>query len=56
VIGILHAGVKLTWNLFNGFRTREQIRQADAEERAKRFELAEKKSKLLKQCAMEMRL
>jgi outer membrane protein len=37
------AGLKITWNLFNGFRTKEQISQADAEERAKRFELAEKK-------------
>jgi outer membrane protein TolC len=41
------AGLKITWNLFNGFRTKEQIMQANAEVHLKRLELIEKRRELV---------
>ena len=39
-------GLKLTANLFNGFRTTEQIRQADTESRVKQLQLIQKEMEL----------
>lgn len=40
-------GIKLSMNLFNGFRTQERINQAEAEVRIKRLQLIEKKRELV---------
>ena len=40
-------GLKISMNLFNGFRTLEQISQAEAEVRMKRLQLVRKKRELL---------
>ena len=42
-------GLKMSMNLFNGFRTEERINQAEAEVRMKRLQLVQKKRDLLEE-------